>query len=51
MNNRQRKRSQSVKDRDGEMLISIHAIKHIHPLYGYRRVWAFAQRSRKILCC
>ena len=36
-----RKRSNAVVTRDNEMLEHMRAVKAEHPLWGYRRVWAY----------
>ncbi len=36
-----RQRSQSTQQRDQELLTMIQPIKIDHPLWGYRRIWAY----------
>ena len=44
-----RKRSNAVVARDNEMLVHIRAVKSEHPLWGYRRVWAYLRFRQGII--
>ena len=42
-----RKRSASRKEADRKLLKQIEAIKQNHPLWGYRRIWAYLRYREK----
>ena len=46
---KRRKRSQTVVERDQELLELIEPIKADHPAWGYRRVWAYLRYRRSVV--
>ena len=47
---KKRKRSCQVNNRDKDLLLSIERIKLSHPLWGYRRVWAYLKYREGLPC-
>ena len=44
-----RRRSQSRIDQDAPILARINAIKSDHPLWGYRRIWAYMRYRNGVI--